>query len=157
MAASANTIAVVTGCVTDFAAPNVDASTSSAITLQDLQKYAKQLPNMRLTFDHEHPVHKGAGAPHITVGTIKSAWIHDTEQSLYVDTEIDRSQQGQRIVREIREGFLKGFSLGLDNRMQLNSDGTSTHEKELIELSITPKPEFANAQIVSMRQVMAFS
>jgi len=147
---------VITGCVSDFAATG-DASSTASLTIDDLRQFAERLAGMRLTYDHQHPAHRGSDAAHVTVGEVTRAWVDDADDSLYVDVALDDDERGSAIAAEVESKFLTGFSLGIDNQMLLAPSGDSTHRKDLIEVSITPKPEFANARITGVRHISASS
>src|SRR5579863_8301126 len=107
---------VIEGVVSDFAAPG-HMNDRPELTLGDLARFAEQLPQMPLTYDHEHPAQsteKNKIVEHVTVGKICDAWIDD-EDCLRVRAELDENGAGDRTLDEIVNKFLTGFSLGLNN------------------------------------------
>lgn len=140
---------LIEGVVSDFAQPGI-SDERPELTLEDMERYAEQLKNHRLVYDHEHPVHSTPSKPitkELTVGRIVDAWVRDDE-TMAVRVELDENEVGQRVLNEVESNFLTGFSLGLRHEMQGFPDGSSKCKKELVELSITPVPEFPNTSYV---------
>jgi hypothetical protein len=146
----------VEGVVSDYAVPG-RSSDHAALTSDDLHAYSRQLPGMPLTYDHVHPAH-GRGSEHMVVGQVKRAWV-SADDCLNAEVEISGDERGAEVQRAVEQRFLTGFSLGLENIMRLAPDGKGKpqHEKRLIEVSITPDPEFKNARISNYSYVTASS
>jgi len=136
----------IEGVVSDFAQPG-DKSDTPELTLGDMEEMTAKLKGMRLTYDHYHPIHSTSKQPidrEITVGKIVDAYI-DEDECLRVRAELDEGGAGERTRKEIENKFLTGFSLGLAHQMDLDK---GKFKKELVELSITPIPEFAATSFV---------
>jgi hypothetical protein len=139
---------LIEGVVSDFAQPG-DKSDRCELTLGDMEEFAEKLKNMRLTYDHEHPAQsdkKRKINQELTVGKIVDAYI-DEDECLRVRAELD-DDTGNDTKTDIESGFLSGFSLGIKHAMSTDKNGVSKFKKELVELSITPQPEFAATSFV---------
>lgn len=144
----------IAGSVTAFDAPMVSADSTCEITLDDLRAYAKQLPGMRLTLEHMHPMHASAQGRAITCGQVTKANVDTERVCLCIEADIDGDEKGQRVRKRINDKLLRGFSVGLDNSLNLES---GKHNKRLEEISITAEPEVPTAVIENVREIRAYS
>lgn len=139
----------IEGVVSDFAQPGA-AGDHAELTIGDMEQFIEKLRNMRLTFDHEHPIHsteKRKITEQMTVGKITDAYIDDSD-CLRVVAELDDNVAGEEMCKAIENKFLNGFSLGLLHKLTDAGNGKSKFNKELVELSITAQPEFAETSFV---------
>lgn len=144
----------IAGSVTAFDAPMVSAESTCEITLDDLHTYAKQLPGMRLTLEHMHPMHASAQGRTITCGQVTKANVDAARVCLCIEADIDGDEKGERVRKRINDKLLRGFSVGLDNSLNL---ATGQHNKRLEEISITAEPEVPTAVIENVREIRAYS
>lgn len=144
----------ISGPITAFDAPMVSSESTCEITLDDLNEYARQLPGMRLTLEHMHPMHESANGREITVGKLTKAEVDAGNVCLRVEAAIDGDKKGMLVRQRIKDHLLKGFSVGLCNELDLN---TGKHRKRLVEVSITAEPEVPTAIIDNVRETRAYS
>ena len=134
-------LAEVEAIVSDYAVPG-RSHQQSGVTHDDMERYAKQLIGMPMTYCHRHPAN--GYEEHVKHGRFSAAWIDD-DDLLHVKVLLENNEQGKKILKKIQSGFLTGFSLGLNNGSGIKQEGGRNkvvHAKDLVELSITPNPEF---------------
>ena len=150
---------LVDGYASDIFVPAGDLGTSKSVTIADLDMCAERINrgDFPLTLMHRHPMISGNHSdPHITVGMFTKASVDRALSTLHVEARLDSDPRGNEIAAEIAKGALNGFSLGFITDMVKHPDGTISYPRKLIEGSAVRTPEYANAQIIGLREVQAF-